>query len=303
MSDRESSSNSLTTSTTSSKGDEKVATSIPLDLRTPSHLIDTYPKLALTPYCIENENDPINVLSLLHNAAKREISELLSVILPCIKAIPHSDNTADLHPDLIPLTQWWNALIRFFFFVSDTDEDISGLVTTPAIRFATRMGDLHLADRLSKARKSVSDRYAFAMEYVFRAADRALHDYRKNATKEAADKVHVKFVSVVNFMLDSMHASTEVVNQAYAVCEVSLYGLQRKTVDSLCSFAKDRRNIYMYMCARWMNDEHLIKKWILKYGGFKGRMFYDSWKIMYAEERATFLKNITEKHLPTQSIY
>lgn len=276
---------------------------VPLNLEVPTGLLNLYPRLAFTPYALERENNSINVLSLFHNAAKREIADLLSIILPAIRAIDHSDDSPSLHADLQPLSHWWNALLRYFFFVADTDVDVTKLVTTPAVSYASRAGDFHLADRLAKACKSLCDRYAFAMEYIFRAADRALLDYSKVPTRDAAEKLQVKFVSVVTFMLDSMHVTLDVANQAHKICDVSLSALERRIVDSLHSFAKDRKNVFMYMCVRWMNDESLIKHWIFKFGGLKGRIFYDSWKTAHYEQRILFVNTLAERHVPCCPTY
>lgn len=272
---------------------------VPLHLPILDHYLAKYPKLELTPYAIENDKDALNALSLVHNAARREIVDLVSIVLPTLLLIPHSNDTSELHPDMFPLKPWWDALLRFFFFVADTDDDITRIATDPVVEITARSGQLKISRSLEKNRKSLTDRYAFAMEYVFRAADRALDDYCHTSTSASLSHFVVKVEAVVTFVLDSMHVADDVVNHVNEVCIISLPSLQRKVVDSLCTFAKERKNIFICICVRWMDNEQLIKQWIYKYGGFKARYYFDSWKLAHDEQRASFIEILAQKYNPS----
>lgn len=278
------------------------------DLSLPLSILQKFPKLVLTPYSFCNERDPANVLSLVHNAAKRELVDLLTIVIPaltCISRItlssslfqnPTSSSDSILHPDLQRLRIWWDSLLRFLFFVADTDDDISRIVSAPAIDLAKRRSEVKVAASLEKNRKSLSDRYSFAMEYVFRAADRALQEFCSNPEQIALDQFSEKSATLTNFMLDSMAQAVSVVANVTELVDVSLTNLEYKVANSLSSFQSDRKTLYLFICARWMGDSELIKRWILKFGGLKARVFYESWKSSFDEQRTSFVSHLSTQY-------
>lgn len=281
---------------------------IRLDLEVPCTIKELYPKLRFSSYSFGKERDPANVLSLVHNAAKQELADLVSIILPALPALyritllssslTKRDSETDSHPDLVKLQSWWDVFIRFLFFVADTDDDIVRIVSSPAIDLALGQADVKLASSLQKNWKSLSDRYAVSMEYVFRAADRAFKEFRFNPNQATLDRFSAKCSALTNFMLECMHLATVLVKEVIEVADVALTNLEYKVANSVYSINSERKILYIFMCARWMAERHHIRRWVGRFGGLKGRIFFESWKTTFYEQRASFVERLSTQYAP-----
>lgn len=281
---------------------------IQLSLEVPEAIKELYPRLKYTVYSFGKERDPVNVLSLVHNAAKRELADLVSVVLPALPALYRltmltsslvkRDSDSEDHPDLLKLQSWWDVFIRFLFFVADTDDDVARIVSSPAIDLAIGQSEIKLASSLQKNWKLLSDRYAFSMEYIFRAADRAFQDFRFNPNQTTLDKFSDKCSALTKFMLDSMHLATKLVKEVMEVADVTLTNLEYKVANSVCSISGERKTLHLFMCARWMVEQNHIRRWIHRFGGIKGRLFFESWSTTFNEQRASFVERLSTQYTP-----
>lgn len=281
---------------------------VQLDLDVPDTIKELYPKLRFASYSFGKERDPVNVLALVHNAAKRELADLVSIILPALPALyrltllnsglAKRDSDTEYHPDLVKLQSWWDVFVRFLFFAADFDDDVARIVSSPAIDLALGQAEVKLASSLQKNWKSLSDRYAVSMEYVFRAADRAFQDFRFNPSQGTLDKFTAKCSALTNFMLESMHLSTKLVKEVMEVADVALTNLEYKVANGLCAINSDRKILYLYMCARWMAEPHYVRRWVNRFGGLKGRLFFESWKTTFYDQRASFVERLSTQYAP-----
>ncbi|KAI0563888.1 hypothetical protein FGB62_33g182 [Gracilaria domingensis] len=259
-----------------------------------------YPRLRPHLYHNRRSSSPENVLVLVHNAAKREIADLLLVILP---AIEHHATLTDFSCRIKDapvfgerLYQWWSTLLRVFFFVAETDEDVVNLVIKPVARYARKSDDHQLSNSLQLRHKSVLDRYSFTMEVVLRAADRALDDFECVPDVPKLNKLIEKLTALSNFMLETMDTSLQLVQDAANVCEVQISSLEYTVANSMFAFANTDPNVFVYIFARWMHKESDVKQWLAKYAGLRARLFFESWKRAYNDKRASIVQQIAALH-------
>lgn len=275
---------------------------VPLYLPIPRMYTEAYPKLALRPYNTKEDSRGSNVLAFLHNAAKREIADLVGVVIP---ALEHQARLAQ--KDLVlkdadgfgeEFETWWKLLLRFFFFVAETNDEIVRLMVEPAVKFVTRHGDYKALKSIQKQRKSISDKYEFAMEYVFRAADKAISGLETVQDRERVLKSIEKLEALVKFVLDTMDLVMNLADELEIIMpDLEIGGLEYVIADNLSIFAKADKPVLIYTCARWMNGEEYVRPWITKYGGLWGRMMYKSWQKAHKEQRATVIENLLSSYL------
>ena len=262
------------------------------ELHIPDEVLENFPKLFLEPYHTKRDCRGTNVLSLVHNAAKREVADLVSVVIPSLRHIEtqnefHDGEKAEKLFD--GLSSWWGTLLRFFFFVAECDDDVIKVMLQPATRSLKRQGELKYVNELEKKRKSLADRYSFTMELIFRGADRALDEFEEEPSQKSMSRLLAKFEGVAKFMLGTMAQATGIATEIESICDIEVTSLEHSIVDSLTRIAREDKPLFMYTCARWMNDESRIKQWIFRYGGLRGRFFFDSWKQAHDERRASFI--------------
>lgn len=261
-----------------------------------------YPKLILRPYNTTHASRGSNVLAFLHNAAKREIADLVAVVIP---ALEHQATLA--HNDLLlkheegfgeQFEDWWKMLLRFFFFVADTNVDIIKLMVEPVVKLLTIHGDYKMLKSIQRQRKSISDRYEFAMEFVFRAADKAMADMETLQSTEKVSKAIEKLGALVKFVLDTLELVTNLANELEMVMpDLEIGGLEYVIADNLSIFAKADKPVLIYTCARWMNKEQYLRPWITKYGGLWGRIMFKSWQKTHKEQRAAVIEKLSSSYL------
>lgn len=269
---------------------------VPLVLPAPEHILSTYPKLSLLPYSFKSESKPITVLALLHNALKREFLDLLAILIPYMgrNLTENDDEEYVFEFEVSDLKIWWNTLLCLCFFISENDEHIISLVLEPAVKTAVRRNEQNLANDLEKERRSAADRYNFAMEPIFRAADTALIKHCMVNNHTSYERLNTKIRALVNFMLDSMDATDKLVGRIDDICEVEIVSLENSVVDGLRPFTRGRKSTFMFLCCRWMAEEDYIRRWVYRFSGIRARFFYESWKRTYFEEHADFIEAIIE---------
>ncbi|CAN8069441.1 unnamed protein product [Agarophyton chilense] len=262
----------------------------------PEEHYERYPRLRPHAYHTRRPHSPQNVLALVHNAAKREIADLLLVVLP---AIQHHATLTDFSCRIKDapvfgdrLYQWWSTLLRVVFFVAETDEDVVNLVIKPVARFARKNDDHQLSNTLQRRHKSVLDRYSFAMEVVLRAADRALDDFECVPDVPKLNKLVDKLTALSDFMLETMDTSLQLVQDAIAIFDVEITSLENTVATSMAAFAKTNPNVFVFIFARWMSEESDVKHWLAKYGGLRARFFFESWKRAHYDTRQSIVEQI-----------
>lgn len=260
-----------------------------------------HPRLELHAYNDRRPNNAHNVLSLVHNAVKREIADLLTIVLP---GIQHHANLTSFSCRIKDapvfgdrLYQWWSTLLRVFFYTAETDEDILNIVMKPVTRYARRNNDSKTANDLQRRQKSVLDRYSFTMEVVLRAADRALDDYECVPDAPKLSKLVHKLSALADFMLDTMDLTLLVVHDALEVCDVDIASLEYTVASSMLTFAKGNPGVFTYIFARWMEEESDVRRWIAKFGGLRGRLFYESWKRAHHQQRGSIIDQIADMYI------
>ncbi|PXF40934.1 hypothetical protein BWQ96_09329 [Gracilariopsis chorda] len=260
-----------------------------------------HPRLELHAYNNRLPNNAHNVLSLIHNGVKREIADLLTIVLPGIQhhaaITSFSCRIKDAPVFGDRLYQWWSTLLRVFFYTAETDEDILNIVMKPVTRYARRNDDSKTAAELQRRQKSVLDRYSFTMEVVLRAADRALDDYECVPDAPKLSKLVHKLSALADFMLDTMDLTLHVVHDALQVCDVDIASLEYTVANSMSAFAKGNPGVFTYIFARWMEDENDVRKWIAKFGGLRGRLFFESWKRAHHEKRGSIINQIADMYI------
>lgn len=263
---------------------------VPLDFHLPKPATDLYPTLVLHPYNLKKESTPTNVLAFLHNATKSEIADLVSIVIPAMETRP-SEVVLENPPFGSALHEWWRILLRFLFFVAETNDEIIKLMVAPVFRYLTRVGDVKLLNNLQKQRKSIVDRHEFTMEIVFRAADRAIMDVRPDNTDKLVVKLHI----LAKFVLKTIELVMKLAHQLEAVgFDLEVSGLEYIIADKLSVFAKADKPILMCTCIRWMNSEEFIKPWMVKYGGMWGRIMSKGWRKTYNDYRSQTIESLAE---------
>lgn len=275
---------------------------VPLYLPIPRIYAEAYPKLALRPYNIKEENRGSNVLAFLHNSAKRELADLVGVVIPALEhqaRLSRTDLVLKEHEGFgEQFETWWKLLLRFFFFVAETNDEIVKLMVEPVVKVVTRHGDYKALKSIEKQRKSISDKYEFAMEYVFRAADKAMSELETLHDREKVLKSIEKLEALVKFVLDTMELVMNLGNELEMMMpDLEIGGLEYVIADNLSIFAKADKPVLIYTCARWMNGEEYVRPWIMKYGGLWGRMMYKSWQKAHKEQRAAVIENLLSSYL------
>lgn len=263
---------------------------VPLDFHLPKSATDLYPTLDLHSYNLRKESTPTNILAFLHNATKSEIADLVSIVIPAMETRP-SATVLENPPFGSALHEWWRILLRFLFFVAETNDEIIKLMVAPVFRYLTRVGDVKLLNKLQKQRKSIVDRHEFTMEIVFRAADRAIKDMRPDNIDKLVDKLHI----LAKFVLKTIDLVMKLAHQLEAVgFDLEISGLEYIIADKLSVFAKDDKPLLICTCTRWMNSEEFIKPWIVKYGGMWGRIMCRGWRKTYHDYRAQTIEKLAE---------
>lgn len=235
--------------------------SIPLYIDIPSDLLKTYPNILYTPYTPTLPHDPRNTLSLIHNAARREICDIITKLLPSLKSSQLTKK--DFNESLLT---YWNTTVRYFFFIADTDDDITKLVASSAME--SNYADSEMYHIIQKQRKSINDRYNFAMEHIFRAADNNIYQFNKNPDDPGtSDKLYIKLNNVIKFMLDSMKTSEKFLKHICDIFDFKITDLESKVINNLFEVAKKRNSIsiFLYITCRWMKDDNLINNWLQQY--------------------------------------
>lgn len=290
-----------------------ISTSAPPSHLDPSHLVSPslpiphvyvqlYPTLRLRPYSLAQENRPSNVLSFLHNAAKREVADLVAIVIPALANLANKAHT-DLvlaHPHAFGqhFHDWWRLLLRFFFFVADTNLEIINLIVQPVINVLTMHADHKALKSIHKQRKSISDRYDFAMEFVFRAADKAIANIETLQSTEKLSKAVEKLDSLAKFVLDTLQLVINLADELEIIMpDLEIGGLEYIIADNASIFGKTDKPVFIYTCARWMDKEEYIKPWIAKYAGFWGRIMFKSWQKAHHQRRAVVLDNLSSSCL------
>lgn len=268
-------------------------------LDVPQAYRESYPKLCMHAYHIKRDSLPSNVLAFVHNAAKREIADFISIVLPSLEKYAATTNHASMeNTEWEYLDTWWSMLLRVFFYVAETDDNVVRLMLEPARKNLKKQGELKRSNALARCQKSLEDRYAFSMELVLKAANRAMEEYMDAPHDEHLAKAIEKMKHVVNFMLDVMDQSMDLALEVEDICDIALSRLEGSVADALFTFVKGNdRAIFVYMCARWMNDEALIRQWIVKYGGIRARWFFDNWKKAHQDSRVAFIDGLASKYL------
>lgn len=268
---------------------------VPLILPTLHLHIDRFPNLSLQPYHLKKSNRATNVLALIHNTAKREIVDLITVVIPTIQQYAQvTGYNAPIFsaPFGEGLQKWWKTLLKIFFFVAETDDDIANLILPPACKTLKRLNDLKQLNALQKTRKSLQDRYSFTMEVVFRAADRALQDFETASHSDKLDKLIEKFFSVASLMLESMQVAYTMAEDIEDICDLELSSLESTVVDALSKYSKADRPLFMFIFSRWMHEESYIKQWISKHAGIRGRLFFDNWKRIHEDRQLAVIEDL-----------
>lgn len=268
------------------------AAAAPPTLPLPPSLQARHPTLVLRPYSPILPSLPSNVLALLHNAAKRDLADLVAVLIPSLRR----PNPAPLPPTF---RAWWAQLLRFLFFVADTNADIVALIVQPALNVLAAHRDFKAHSALHRQRKSIADRYDFAMEFVFRAADNALNDLFEHHSRpnslRAADKLHV----LVTFVLATLQLVADLADYVETIMpDFEIAGLEYAIPDNVAAFVKDDKPVLLYNCVRWMDADDQIKPWLTKFGGFWARLMFKSWQKMHAEQRLTIVDQLSEGSPP-----
>lgn len=279
---------------------------VPLNLPIPPSFTEVYPKLRLHQYHTKQEAKGTNVLAFLHNAAKREVADLVAVVIPAL------EQHARIAPSSLPMDSadgfgesfhsWWKLSLRFYFFVAETNDDIIAQMMPPVIRRLKRGGDIKLQNSLQKQRKSISDRYEFSMEVVFRAADRALLDLEEDGDQSKVRRLVEKLEAMARFVLDTLQLVMDLAAELENLLpDLEISGLESCISDKLAKLGKDDKPILIYTCARWMNEEEYIKPWIIKYGGIWSRMMFKSWQESHKEQRVAILDKLESKYVRPQN--
>lgn len=251
-----------------------------------------YPTLPLRPYSPTLHALPSNVLSFLHNAAKRELCDLVTVVVPALR---HHAALSPPRPFPADFQTWWSLLLRFFFFVADTNVEVVALMADPVLKVLAAHADHKALNAVRRKRKSIADRYDFAMEYVFRAADNAVVGLRDPHGAEELGRAAEKLDLMAGFVLDTLQLVADLADQVETIMpELEIGALEYVIPDNLAAFARNDKPVLLYTCARWMGPEHQIKPWVIKFGGLWARIMFKSWQKMHAEQRAVVIDNLSK---------
>ena len=239
------------------------------------------------------------MLCFVHNAAKREIADFITVVLPALQRFAATTaHASPMDTEWEYFSTWWAMFLRIFFFVAETDDNIIRLTLEPAQRTLKKQGDLRRSNALAKSYKSIEDRYAFAMELVLKAADRAIDAYFENGNDALLDKAVEKMRHMVHFMLDVMDLTMDLLVEVEDICDISLTNLEASVANSIFSFVKGSdRATFIIMATRWMAEESQIREWVVKYGGIRARWFFDSWQTAHHEARIMFINSLKSNYL------
>lgn len=285
-------SSSSSTSSTSTSTDSILQPTLNLD----NHVLLDFPTLDFQPYDRKLKRNGANTLVFIHNALKKELAQLITKILPAVETTFKESDQSDVSPTSIELwvnfRSWWKGLLGFIFFVAEYDERIvNGLVDTTAT-VAKRSLDSKLVNELTRAKKSVVDRYEYSLEISLRAIDRALCQFEEMPSDDTLTVVIDKIKQIVNFVLETIAFSHETAIKCDTVCDVSVRSIENSLFSNLPGKSKSDRLLLLYMCVNWMEDETKQQKWLVKYSMFRSKHHLENAKKVYAEKRASLVENL-----------
>jgi len=142
----------------------------------PTAVVEKHPELALAEYIPARTGVCSNVVAMAHNACRLEMADMICDILPTLKESP--DSKAD------EFAQWWSGFARFAMTGSMVDELILN----------TSMKDIieDFDKDAMNIKKDVDRFHKCSYERVFRAADKAVQDLKKEPNSmDALEQVEV----------------------------------------------------------------------------------------------------------------
>lgn len=254
-----------------------------------------FPSFAAMPYDANAPHSALNALALAHNAAQRELYELIRDLLPlCERAAsgllpsPHAQRTALRH-----LASWWGGFALFSDFVAHVQESVvARLYEKIAADERVRLGrrDVQACER---ARDRILDRTGLSRTLVLRAARETIDDGAR-APRPATFRHVVRAINiVVGFLLETYQNSVSFAKEAEArLRRPKVSGIAVHVLRGLKQFDTSQRPIMVVILTRWMDDPVLIRSWTGKYLGLRAKRKLHEWISAHQAQREYLLDEI-----------
>lgn len=263
-----------------------------LQLPVSEEFLDEHPKLRLSEYDRMKKNSASNALALIHNAGRREIAELITLVLPACEARIRrgiNDEQYDLASLGNDVRDWWRLFARFSFFVSEAEEGINSKGMSKFEKMWKRHPDDKVLRNLLKLRKSINDRNSAAMEIIFRAADKAISELAQAPCQDKLKKVMQALSSVSNFLLDTYVMSNKLIStiegKLIQGSDADMHGVEENIAATLLKINGDDRACLMMMLLRWMENTAHMKQWCSKHLSVRTRHTLGDWQKTYEQQR------------------
>lgn len=248
----------------------------------PDTVVEKHPELAMAAY------DPLrvgvcsNAVAMAHNACRLEMADMMCDILPTLKEAP-GENVEEF-------AQWWGGFARFAMAGDMVD----------AMLLETSYKDV-LEDFDRDARTIKDDVARFkkcSLERVFRAADKAVQDYRKNPNSmHALEQVEVTWTVLYKTITKGFSFVEDILKRidAWRRDEIAEHkGLEKKIAEIYIDKKKwkgdeAKRGESLVLLTRWLGTEDTMREWMKNNLSSKDFKASGKWMDDYLKNRSKIL--------------
>lgn len=261
----------------------------------PDFVINEHPELKLTPYNFDRSTHCSNAIAMPHNAARLEMADMWSDILPSLRSRPIEALTRDDGSDL---TQWWGGFARFVLTTSLVDDHI----VTCAYKDILEDFD-KAALEIRRSRRKFEEKNAVTLEIVCRAMGRAVELFVEHMSASALDDLVLAWQQLSSVLTD-----------IYALSEKILIDVDRwrredpaehkdleKQIAKVYTNKKrwgaddTKRGEMIVVLTRWVGSEHLMREWMDRNLTKKELRSIDRWMDDYRANRLQLIDSFHQR--------
>lgn len=257
-------------------------------------LRERFPVFAPMAYDANAPHSALNALTLVHNAAQRELVELVRDALPLCERAANGALCARAQSAVLKaLAAWWGVFEQFSDFVAHVQAAVvARLFEKMAGEELVRLGrdEVQSAER---ARDRILERTGHSRVLVFESTRDCIADGAASPRPAVFLQVVRAVNLVVGFLLDTYESATTFAREAeLRLRRPKMSGIAVHVLRKLKDLQPRARATLTVMLVRWMDDDDLIRSWIGKYLGSRARRKLPEWMEIHEVERANVLSEI-----------
>lgn len=268
--------------------------SVPLNA-IPDFVISEHPELKLVPYDLKRSAHCSNAIAMPHNAARLEMADMWSDILPSLRSRGVEALTRD---DASDLTMWWGGFARFVLTSSLVDD----LVINKAYKDILEDFD-RAAQEIRRSRSKFMEKNTVTLEIVCRAMGRAVELFNEHMSADSLDHLFVAWQQLSTTLTD-----------IYAMGEKVLMDIDRwrrddpaehkdleKQIAKVYTNKKrwgaddTKRGEMIVVLTRWVGSEHLMREWMTRNLTKKELRSIDRWMDDYRANRLQLIDSFHQR--------